>query len=113
MTITSFIAIALICWLVGFFLQRTETGTKGGRLRGPRWLFLFCGVPGMSRSPKHTLSSTGVFLQIVGLLLVLYRITIGWLVHDPDLSDLVGFLGAIVISSLLVSIFRKVYPNDS
>jgi hypothetical protein len=112
MNIGIWLLLAVISWLFGFFsMWYLEPGPKDKLAYVPKWLFILFGMPKHKKVPNTVQPILGIYLQSMGLTLAVYGVFLDKrILHDPDLSGLLGFGLSMVIGVLTSRLLYKRQP---
>ena len=117
MNIGSWLLLATVCWLAGYFnMWYLEPGPHSKLVYVPKWMFILFGAPKHKNVPIAVQPARSVYLQIMGLTLAVYGVLLNErMVKDPNLSGLFGFglsmLLGIIISQWLYRMQPYLWKN--
>jgi hypothetical protein len=118
MNIGNWLLLSGFLWFSGYLqLKLLEPGPNSKLVNVPRWMFLFFGAPKHKEVPVTVMHARSVYLQLMGLIMALHGLLVDqYLVKDPLLSGLLGFLGSMLLSGLVATcLYRKrpySWPNE-
>jgi hypothetical protein len=103
MNIGSWLLIATVPWLAGFFSMWSLDPAPGDKLvYVPKWMFILFGKPKHKNVPITVQSAYGVYLQITGLALAVYGVLLNVCpVIDPQLSVPIGIVLNMLIGGFI------------
>lgn len=98
---------AVIFWIFGYIKSKFGEGADGKIVLVPKWAYaVICGDPSSKYLPKNTVLVVGLRSQVAGWLLILYALFIFRIFSDELLGFVVGFIGSLLLSKVLVGVFE-------
>lgn len=108
MEIGSWALLGFVFWMFGYLKSKYASSADGKLLVIPKWInILACGFPQSKDVPKYSVLLLGLRAQIIGWLLVIYGLFFRRLISDDLLSYIVGFVGSLMLSVILVNLFSR------
>lgn len=110
MSIGSWFIFSLMLWLIGFL--RTKMSSRGDQilLSPPFWFTILCGRPKVNGLPKGVLHAAGVWLQLTGLVMLIYGFLAAKFYNNP-IGTMAVLIGSLLTSRILTSILVKNYRH--
>lgn len=96
----------IILWLLGYILTKVSEH-EDQFISVPQWLFYICGAPKSKGLRATVLTRQGASLQILGFLIFLSAICIGFLVPEKNLSRFIVIWLSLILSLIFMTILRK------
>ena len=103
---------AAFFWIAGFLqLWIVKPGPNSKLVYVPRWMYYFLLTLRHKSIPKYVMLSQSVYLQLMGITMILYRIILGQnIIKNHTLSAFIGFIGSMGLGFAVAQWLEKKHP---
>lgn len=113
METSGWLLLAGVFWIFGYVKTKFGSPTDGKYILIPKWLNIaVCGLPRSSELPDNSVLIVGLRAQIIGWLIAIYGIVAANWTSDALVSFMIGFVGSLVLSKVLVSFIDNAMGVD-
>jgi hypothetical protein len=111
-SIGNWLILSALFWISGYVqFWIVEPGPYSKLVYVPKWMYFLLIAPQHKLIPKFVMLTRSVYLQLLGITMILYRIILGQnLLKEPLSRDLIGFFGSMILSFIVTQWLSKKHP---